>query len=210
MMDMAPTFLDAGGVTIPKVMTGHSIMPVLRSDKAGLVDGSRTWVVTGRERHVATAREGNLPYPMRAIRTKEFLYIRNFAPDRWPMGSPKFTGTADLPSLRKLQQDTSVSFADMDASPTKAWVVRQFGNPQWQSHYHYAFEKRPAEELYDLAKDPDETKNLAVEVAYAAQRKELAAGLIKILTDAKDPRVIRSPVPYDRPPFVGDFDEEED
>jgi len=24
----------------------------------------------------------------RALRTGEFLYVRNFAPDRWPMGSP--------------------------------------------------------------------------------------------------------------------------
>jgi arylsulfatase A-like enzyme len=211
MMDMAPTFLDAGGVKIPKtMMTAHSIMPVLRSDKSGLVDASRTWVVTGRERHVAAAREGNLPYPMRALRTKEFLYIRNFAADRWPMGSPKFSSEANLPSFSELEQNTFISFADMDASPTKAWVVRQFGVPQWQWHYNYAFDKRPAEELYDLAKDPDETKNLAANPAYAAQRKELGARLIKILTDAKDPRVVRSPAPYDHPPFVGDYDEEED
>ena len=46
------------------------------------------YVVTGRERHVAFSREGALPYPSRGIRTKDFLYIYNFAPDRWPMGDP--------------------------------------------------------------------------------------------------------------------------
>ncbi len=90
LMDLAPTFLEAGGVKPPDVMTGRSFLNVLRSDKSGQVDPTRTWVVTGRERHVAAAREDNLPYPHRALRTADFLYIRNFAPDRWPMGSPKF------------------------------------------------------------------------------------------------------------------------
>ena len=97
MMDLAPTFLEAGGVKTPGVMTGRSIMNVLHSGKSGQVDPGRTWVVTGRERHVAAARDGNLPYPQRALRTQDFLYIRNFAPDRWPMGSPRFTAGPTCP-----------------------------------------------------------------------------------------------------------------
>ena len=183
-------------------MTGRSFMNVLHSDKSGQVDPGRTWVVTGRERHVADAREGNLPYPHRALRTKEFLYIRNFAPDRWPMGSPKFTSQSDMPSIAALEHDTFVAFADMDASPTKAWLVHQFGEEDWEWHYNYAFGKRPAEELYDLRKDPDEILNCADDPAYAAQKRELAARLLKILTDAKDPRVIADPVPFEHPPFT--------
>ena len=202
MMDMAPTFLEAGGVTIPVVMTGRSIMNVLHSEKSGQVDDARTWVVTGRERHVAAAREGNLPYPQRALRTKEFLYIRNFAPERWPMGSPKFTSRSDMPSLRALEQDTFAAFADMDASPTKAWMVHQFGEEDWEWHYDYAFGKRPGEELYDLRDDPDETRNVADDPAYSRQKRELGSRLIKILTEAKDPRVIADPVPFERPPFT--------
>ena len=202
MMDMAPTFLEAGGVKIPGVMTGRSIMNVLHSDKSGLVDASRTWVVTGRERHVAAAREGNLPYPQRALRTKDFLYIRNFAPDRWPMGSPKFTSQSDMPSITALEHNTFVAFADMDASPTKAWMVHQFGEEDWEWHYNYAFGKRPAEELYDLRSDPDETRNVADDPAYAATETALGARLIKILTEAKDPRVIADPVPFEHPPFT--------
>ena len=49
------------------------------------MDPTRTWVITGRERHVENAREGYLPYPMRALRTKDYVYIRNFAADRMPM-----------------------------------------------------------------------------------------------------------------------------
>jgi arylsulfatase A-like enzyme len=209
MMDMAPTFLDAGGVKIPHVMNGRSIMPLLLSDKSGLVDTNRTFVVTGRERHVADARDGNLPYPMRAIRTKEFLYIRNFAPDRWPMGNPKFTDSTNMPSTEILEQDTHVSFADMDASPTKAWVIHRFGAPQWLWYYHYAFEKRPMEELFDVVHDPDETTNLAANPAYAKPLHELGEKLIQILTDAKDPRVMRDPIAFERPPFVGTYDIED-
>jgi N-sulfoglucosamine sulfohydrolase len=202
LMDLAPTFLEAGGVKPPDVMTGRSFMNVLRSEKSGLVDASRTWVVTGRERHVAAAREENLPYPHRALRTPDFLYIRNFAPERWPMGSPKFTSLAELPSVEALEHNTFVAFADMDASPTKAWLVHQFAEEDWEWHYNYAFGKRPAEELYDLRRDPDQTVNLADEPDYAAQKQKLAAQLMKILTDAKDPRVLGDGRTFDEPPYT--------
>ena len=41
LMDLAPTFLDAAGVTPPEVMTGRSLVDVLRSDASGLVDPAR-------------------------------------------------------------------------------------------------------------------------------------------------------------------------
>ena len=28
-------------------------------------------------------------YPARAVRTEQFLYIRNYRPDRWPAGDPE-------------------------------------------------------------------------------------------------------------------------
>lgn len=202
LMDIAPTFLEAGTLKPPEVMTGKSLMNVFQSEKSGQVDPSRTWVVTGRERHVADAREGNLPYPQRALHTPDFLYIRNFAPDRWPMGTPKFTGPSDMPSLEVLEEKTFDSFADMDASPTKAWLVHQFGEKDWEWHYNYAFGKRPGEELYDLRKDPDQTLNLASDPAYAKEREELAARLMNILTEAKDPRVLDNGKVYENPPFT--------
>jgi arylsulfatase A-like enzyme len=202
LMDLAPTFLEAGGVRPPEVMTGRSFLNVLRSSKSGLVDPARTWVVTGRERHVAAARDGNLPYPHRAIRTADFLYVRNFAPDRWPMGSPKFAGGADLPSAEAMEHQTYAAFADMDASPTKAWLVGQFGVPQWQWHYNFAFGKRPAEQFFDLKNDPDQTNNLAADPAYAERKKALADQLMKVLRDTGDPRVTGDGQTYERPPFT--------
>ncbi|MDD4871762.1 MAG: sulfatase, partial [Kiritimatiellae bacterium] len=202
MMDIAPTFLEAGCIKIPDVMTGRSFMNVLYSEKSGLVDTDRTWVVTGRERHVAAAREGNLPYPHRALRTKDFLYIRNFAPDRWPMGKPNFTSKTDMPSLGDIEQNTFATFADMDASPTKAWLVGQFDEQQWKWNYDYAFAKRPAEEMYDLRNDPDETRNIAADPAYAEKKRELADRLMKVLKDAKDPRVFGDGMTFERSPFT--------
>ena len=76
--DLAPTFLEVAGVKRPEVMTGRSLVNVLKSDQSGLVDPQRTAVYFGRERHVEDARAGYLPYPQRAIRTPEYLYIVNF------------------------------------------------------------------------------------------------------------------------------------
>jgi len=202
LMDLAPTFLDFGRVAAPSVMTGRSLLPVLRDGRSGQVDPARTWVVTGRERHVGSAREGNLPYPHRALRTKEFLYIRNFAPDRWPMGSPKFTARADLPPFEQIEKSTYTVFADMDASPTKAWVVHHFDDPRYRWIYELAFGRRPGEELYDLAKDPYQVKNVAGDPAYAATKDRLAAQLLGTLKEVGDPRVGPEPVKFELPPFT--------
>lgn len=204
LMDLAPTFLEAGGVKPPGVMTGRSFFDVLRSDKSGLVDPSRTWVVTGRERHVENAREGNLPYPQRALRTPDFLYIRNFKPDRWPMGAPNAITETSAPPAQELAGNTRVAFADMDASPTKAWLVAHRNDPRWKWHYDYAFAKRPAEELYDLRKDPDQVTNLAADPARADTRRELSERLMKVLTAAADPRVTGAGDTFDKPPFSGE------
>ncbi len=198
--DLCPTFLEVGGVDPPVGIAGGSLLSVLRSGKSGQVDRDRTWVIMGRERHVDSARESNLPYPMRGLRTRDWLYIRNFAPDRWPMGSPGIAAEAQ-PDARLLEKDTFAAFADMDASPTKAWLILHRDEPQWRPLYEHAFAKRPAEELYDLRADPDQMKNLASDPACAAIREQQAAMLTAILTEAGDPR-LAADVPFEKPPFT--------
>ncbi|MST00566.1 MAG: sulfatase [Pedosphaera sp.] len=199
--DLAPTFLEVGGAKLPPDMNSRSLLNVLRSDKSGQVDPTRTSVIAGRERHVGMAREGNLPYPHRALRTKDFLYIRNFAPDRWPMGSPHAVTPTSAPSQNELEFNTRACFPDMDAGPAKAWLIAHRNDPQWKWHYDYAFGKRPGEELYDLAKDPDQIQNIAAIPAYADKRKELSEQLMKVLKDAGDPRVTGVGDTFDKPPF---------
>lgn len=202
LMDLAPTFLEAGGVTPPSVMTGRSLVNVLKSEASGQVDPARVWVVTGRERHVGSAREGNVPYPHRALRTQDFLYIRNFKPDRWPMGDPLSVTNSEAPSAAALEDNTRVAFADMDASPTKAWLIAHRNDPQWKWHYDYAFGKRPAEQLFDLRNDPDQVTNVAQDPAYAEAKRELSQRLLKILQEAQDPRVTGDGETFERPPFT--------
>jgi len=200
--DLAPTYMEIGGVTPPAGLYGKSILPLLTSDKSGQIDPERNWVVTGRERHVGHAREENLPYPMRALRTPEFVYVHNFAPDRWPMGSPKGADEQPLPAAATWESETYTGFADMDASPTKAWLVAHRSDPEGKRYYDLAFGKRPAEELYEVAKDPDQIHNVAADPAYAAAKKQLSERLQKLLVDAGDPRVTGDGKTFDKPPFT--------
>jgi arylsulfatase A-like enzyme len=202
LMDLAPTFLEVGGLKPPPGMHGRSLVNVFKSDKSGLVDPLRTGVVTGRERHVAAARENNLPYPHRALRTKDFLYIRNFKPDRWPMGAPKEVTDTSAPPANVLENITFAAFPDMDASPTKAWLIEQRNVIAWKKYYDYAFGKRPAEELYDLRSDPDQINNLAGYPAYAETKRQLAEALMQTLTQAGDPRVTGDGETFEKPPFT--------
>jgi N-sulfoglucosamine sulfohydrolase len=203
LMDLAPTFMEVAGAPLPDKLDGRSLLDVLKSDQSGQVDPKRTWVVTGRERHVDIAREGNLPYPQRALRTKDFLYIRNFKPDRWPLGSPgEALAAGSPPTEQALSNDTYAAFPDMDASPTKAWLVAHRDDPKWKWHYDYAFAKRPGEELFDLSKDPQQTKNVADDPAYAATKKQYGERLMEVLTTVGDPRVTGDGETFERPPFV--------
>lgn len=165
--DIAPTLLELAGVNIPDDMTGRSLVGVLRSRRSGRVDRDRDHVFFGRERH-APARLRNLSYPSRAIRTHDFLYIRNFAPDRWPAGDPPdFTDVRDL------------SFVTGLMSMQKAG----------EREHDWCFAKRPLEELYDISKDPDQLVNVAGLPEYEKVRNRLWSDLETYLKETGDPRV---------------------
>ncbi len=200
--DLAPTFMEIGGIKPDPNLYGKSLLPMLQSGKSGQVEPDRTWAITGRERHVDRAREGNLPYPMRALRTKDFLYIRNFAPDRWPMGGPGAVTETSEPSQRELETNTFVAFADMDGSPTKAWLVHHRHDEEGKDTYNLAFGKRPGEELYDLSKDPDMMNNVAGNANYAKVKERMSSDLMAKLKAAHDPRV-SDDVIFEKPPYIG-------
>jgi len=187
--DLAPTFLEAAGLKPLAEMTARSFLGVLTSDKSGRVDPARDRVVVGRERHHGGARPGCLGYPMRAMRTRDYLYIRNFIPDRWPAGDPP-------------------GYADCDGGPTKRYMIEHRDDPKVAPLYDLSFGKRPGEELYDCRTDPHQMKNLAADAAHADAKKKIAADLEKYLIDTKDPRIIGG-AKFDEYPYAGSAKEKE-
>lgn len=201
--DLAPTFLEAGGVDVPQVMTGKSLWPVLKSKDTGLVDKSRTQVFTGRERHVAKARAGELPYPQRCIRTKDYSLIINFRPDRNPLGDPYRLDGPNEPTIEQMTENTFVTLPDEDAGPSKAWIVAHREDPKWKPYFVHAYGKRPRVELFDLQKDPHQMKNVADDPAYADVVARLQKQLMDELAVSGDPRLIEDGKFFETPPMAG-------
>ncbi len=200
-MDLAPTFLDMAEVPIPKTMTAKSLKPLLIADSSGVIDEKRDYVVTGRERHVDCARENYLPYPQRAIRTKDYLYVYNFEPLRWPMGSPNGLENPDFQiPFETLQWETFVAYADMDASPTKAWLIWNRNEKEYKHLYDLAVSKRPLEELYKISEDEDTINNIASENTEIC--KEMKEKLFKVLIEQKDPRLIEENCRFEQLPYT--------
>ena len=63
--------------------------------------------------------------------------------------------------------------------------------------------KRPAEELYDLRKDPGQIDNIAMRADYAGAKKELRAALDTWMRDTADPLVISDDDRWDKYPYFG-------
>jgi N-sulfoglucosamine sulfohydrolase len=183
--DLAPTFLEAARLKPLAEMTGRSLLPLL----AGKRQRGRDQVFVERERH-ANVRRGDLSYPARAVRTKEFLYIRNLRPDRWPAGDPEMWKAVG-------------PFGDCDGSPSKDFILAHRDLPGLEKFFGLGFEKRPAEELYDLSKDPGQIVNVAGRAEYSATRRKLQAALDDWMKKTKDPRATIESDPWDGYPYFG-------
>ena len=206
--DLAPTFLELGGVEVPESMTGRSLVGLLKSAASGQVESDRDAVFIGRERHVENARADYMPYPQRAIRTQDFLYIINFRPDRWPLGDPYGLDSDNPPSPQRITQETRATLPDEDAGPTKAWLVGVRNDPQWKAHFDWVYGKRPREELFDLRSDPHQTKNVASSADYALTRAQLEKRLLDELRQTGDPRMLDDGRFFETPPMSGPVDEQ--
>ena len=107
------------------------------------------------------------------------------------MGDPKGLDDLKAPSdYEKLRDDTFEAYPDLDASPTKAWMVQHREDLDVEPLFHLGFGKRPREELYDLKKDPSYMHNVANDKEYASIKKDLEMRLLNVLKEHKDPRVV--------------------
>ncbi len=183
--DLAPTFLEAAGLPSRPDMDGRSWIGLLQ----GQSQPARDRVFLERERH-ANVRRGDLSYPMRAVRTRDSLYIRNLRPDRWPAGDPEAYVAVG-------------PFGDIDDGPTKQLLMSRRDDPAIGRHFELAMGKRPAEELYDLRADPGQVNNVVDQPRYAETRRALRQSLDQWMKETGDPRATSDDDRWDRYRYFG-------
>lgn len=152
-VDLAPTILALAQVKKPP---GH-------------LQGVDAFSAAGQKQDRVFAERDRLDEWMdlsRAIRTRDFKYIRNEYPD-----APFYLKLAyreNVPMMAEMRR----LFEAGKLSPLQASYFRT---------------PRPAEELYDLRADPDEVRNLAGDPAFAAKRAELSSVLAAWRKQIGDP-----------------------
>jgi N-sulfoglucosamine sulfohydrolase len=149
-IDLLPTLLDACGGKPPHAISGRSFLGVL----TGNTDTHRERIFLTHSGDGAMNR-----YPIRAVRTPGWKYIRNLDP--------------------RAEHHTHVDKGNEGADGRKywdSWTANAKSDPRAAAivnRYH----SRPAEELYDLATDPNELNNLADDPNHADRRKSLRTEL---------------------------------
>ena len=185
--DLGPTFLELAGLTPPPEMSMHSIMNLMLGKPDAF---KRDAVFIERERH-ANVRQHNMSYPVRAVRTPEFLYLRNLRPDRWPAGDPDVLFIHGRP------------YGDVDTTKVKDFLLAHQNHPAYAKHISLIFGKRPAEELYDLRSDPHQLTNVAAKPEYANALKHHRARVDEWMKQTNDPRVDPTNDDWDKFPYYG-------
>ncbi len=138
-VDFAPTVLSLVGLHIPDYMQGQAFLGKQK---------------TARRKYVFAARDRMDPAPetIRAVRDKQFKYVRNYRPDLPYIG----------PIPYRDQQEIMQEILRLDER-------NELGANQWQ----FSARNKPLEELYDTTADPHEINNLAADPQYFDKLAEL-------------------------------------
>ena len=194
LIDVTATIYEATGADPPTdhPLQGQGLLTLLGSNKEGIIDSSRNAVFSGRERH-SSSRFNSLGYPQRCIRTHDYLYIRNFRPERWPAGAPRKYGKGSY-----ARDDDVVSghlgpehggYHDIDACPTLSFMIEHHHDERIGQYLHLAVDRRPAEELYDIRTDPGCLRNLVEDDGHQEAKERLSERLLTYLKETDDARV---------------------
>lgn len=150
--DLAPTVLALAGVDIPEYMHGKDIF-------GELMENPHKYIFAGRDRMDDT-------YDMiRAIRSKEYKYIRNFEPEKNYTQPNQFLYR--MPMMQEIIRLEKVGELNRNQS-------------------YWLFNQKPAEELYNIINDPQELTNLAANPAYSEILKTLRADLYSWMISTGD------------------------
>ena len=165
-------------------MTAHSFLDVLLGKPSAV---ARDHAFLERERH-ANVRRGNLSYPIRGIRPRTSS-ISGICGRSCRAGDPKaWFAVGD--------------YGDVDGSKTKHFILERAEQPAMSRYFELNFGMRPAEELFDLRKDPAQLVNVADAADYAAP--EGTRGRVEQwMRDTGDPRVDPANDAWDEYPYFG-------
>ena len=171
-IDIMPTLIEFAGGMVPKNIDGKSFANVL----------------LGKSRQhrdvIFTTHSGDgvmNVYPIRAVRTKRFKYIRNLRPDCY------HSNHSDI-----LRKDGAGAYWDSWDEAAK--------NDLKAAAIVAKYYQRPAVEFYDLKKDPTEQNNLADKPQYKSQIEKMSAMLDEWMNEQGDMQgVFREPYPISGP-----------
>jgi uncharacterized sulfatase len=177
-------------------ISGRSIVNILKSDKSGIVDQTKKFVFAGRERH-SSSRWNNLGYPQRIIRSEQYLLVWSMRPDLWPAGDPQAVNAdSPLKEVRPMYgidekgiHQSEWAFTDVDASPSKSFIIENYKDEKIRYFFDLAYGKRAEFELYDVKKDPFCITNLSGNPGFSAIETEMKNELLNELKSSEDPRV---------------------
>ena len=152
-IDIAALSLSIAGIKIPKMMEGQNILSPQHKPKE--------FIFAGRDRCGEAADQ------IRSVRSKDFLYIKNYFPDRPHLMPSNYKDSKlIIKRLRELRAEKK----------TNAVTNELLFSPI-----------RPSEELYLYNQDQWQTKNLAENKKYEKTLNELRQNLSKWIVRTGDP-----------------------
>lgn len=197
-VDLAPTILEMTATPSDGMLpiSGKSFLNILTTEQEGQVDASRQYAFSGRERH-SSSRYKNLGYPQRMIRDGQYLFTWNLRPVRWPAGAPQRIrpdSDGQLLPMYGLDENgvhhSAWAFTDVDACPTKSYLVENYQIDSIRRYFDLAYAKRPEFEFFDIQNDPACLHNLSGQAAYRDTELRLRQTLEEKLKATGDPRIV--------------------
>jgi uncharacterized sulfatase len=114
------------------------------------------------------------------MRTENYLYIKNFKPERWPAGAPEKYGK---------DGQLEPGFHDIDQFTERFTYINR-EDLEIRTYFDLAVARRPLEELYQIKKDPGCLENLAGKEEFKDILMDHRNRLDERLLATKDPRVM--------------------